>query len=201
MYRDSRKWSCDKIWGRGYKTVLSTPCSNSMLKPRFHTVLILNVGHQTFWVRYRIQTWARNVQILSMLKTVLNAVLSLRQTKMAAHVEIGRFRYQSSSFLTRCVARFQHPSCLQGVVNPFEEVVNKNDLTGTVLCLKRQYLLNICKLKRHTTTVRYSVAIIMFWWQFFGDGTIRLLLGPWQHKLTANCQTTFPQNCVLSLDE
>ena len=26
-------------WGRGYKTVLSTPCSNSMLKPRFHTVL------------------------------------------------------------------------------------------------------------------------------------------------------------------
>ena len=36
--------------------------------------------------------------------------------------------------------------------------------------------LNICKLKRQTTTVRYSVAIIMFW-QFFDDGTIRLLLG------------------------
>ena len=54
---------------------------------------------------------------------------------------------------------------------------NKNDLTGTVLCLKRRCLLNICKLTRQTTTVRYSVAIIMFWWQFFGDGTIRLLLG------------------------
>ena len=35
-------------WARGYNTVLSTPCSNSMLKPRFRTVLILNVGHQTF---------------------------------------------------------------------------------------------------------------------------------------------------------
>ena len=55
---------------------------------------------------------------------------------------------------------------------------NKNDLTGTVLCLKRRCLLNILKLKRQTTTVRsYSVAIIMYWWQFFGDGTIRLLLG------------------------
>ena len=74
-----------------------------MLKPRFHTVLIHNVGHQTFWVRYRTQTWARNVQILSMLKTVLNAVL--RQTKMK---EIGRF---------------QRPSRVRGVVVPFEEVV------------------------------------------------------------------------------
>ena len=27
-----------KTRGRGYKTVLSTLCSNSMLKPRFHTV-------------------------------------------------------------------------------------------------------------------------------------------------------------------
>ena len=35
-------------WGRGYKTVLRTACSKSMLKSRFHTVLILNVGHQTF---------------------------------------------------------------------------------------------------------------------------------------------------------
>ena len=26
-------------WGRGYKTVLSTLCSNSLLKPRFYTVL------------------------------------------------------------------------------------------------------------------------------------------------------------------
>ena len=54
---------------------------------------------------------------------------------------------------------------------------NKNDLTGTVLCLKRRCLLNICKLKWQTTTVRYSVTIIMFWWQFFGDGTISFLLG------------------------
>ena len=53
---------------------------------------------------------------------------------------------------------------------------NTNVLTDTVLCLKRQCLHYICKLKRQTTTVRYSVAIIMVWWQFFGDGTIRLLL-------------------------
>ena len=111
------------IRGRGYKTVLSNPCSNSMLKPRFHTVLILNVGHQSFWVRYRAQTWARNVQILTMLKTVLNAVL--RQIKMTAHVEIGLFRFQRqrSSFLTRCAVRFQNQSCLRGVVGPCEEVV------------------------------------------------------------------------------
>ena len=37
-----------------------------------------------------------------------------------------------------------------------------NDLTGTVVCLKRRCLLNICKLKRQTTTVRYSVAILCF---------------------------------------
>ena len=29
-----------KSWARCYKTVLSTPCSNSMLKPRFHIALI-----------------------------------------------------------------------------------------------------------------------------------------------------------------
>ena len=59
-----------------------------------------------------------------MLKTLLKAVL--KQTKMAAHVEIGRFRSQSSSFLTRCAVRFQRPSRLRqlrGVVDPFEEVV------------------------------------------------------------------------------
>ena len=52
----------------------------------------------------------------------------------------------------------------------FKKWCNKNVLTDTVLCLKRQCLLNICKLKRQMTTVRYSVAMIMFWWQFFGDG-------------------------------
>ena len=69
-----------------------------MLKPRFHTVLILNVGHQTFWVRYCTQTWARNVQILSMLNgaevikpysmLVLNSELRLgshAQLRMRAH--------------------------------------------------------------------------------------------------------------------
>ena len=56
-----------------------------------------------------------------MLKTMLNAVL--KQTKMAAHVEIGQFRSQSSSFWTRCAVRFQRPRRLRGVVDPFEEVV------------------------------------------------------------------------------
>ena len=56
-----------------------------------------------------------------MLNTMLSAVL--KQTKMAAHVEIGQFRSQSSSFWTRCAVRFQRPSRLRGVVDPFEEVV------------------------------------------------------------------------------
>ena len=47
----------------------------------------------------------------------------LKQTKMAAHVEIGQFRSQSSSFWTRCAVRFQRPSRLRGVIDPFEEVV------------------------------------------------------------------------------
>ena len=42
---------------------------------------------------------------------------------MAAHVEIGQFRSQISSFWTRCAVRFQRPSRLRGVVDPFEEVV------------------------------------------------------------------------------
>ena len=50
---------------------------------------------------------------------------------------------------------------------------NKNNLTDTVLCLKRQYLLNICKLKRQTTTVRYSVAIM-------GDLYFMQLSARWQ---------------------
>ena len=54
-------------------------------------------------------------------KTMLNAVL--KQTKMAAHVEISQFRSQSSSFWTSCAVRFQRPSRLRGVVDPFEEVV------------------------------------------------------------------------------
>ena len=37
--RCQRRSGMLEIWGRGYKTVLSTPCSNSMLKPRFHTVI------------------------------------------------------------------------------------------------------------------------------------------------------------------
>ena len=52
---------------------------------------------------------------------------------------------------------------------------NKNELTGTVLCLKRQCLLNIYTLKREMTTVRYSIAIIMFW--FFGDGHLAIPMG------------------------
>ena len=56
-----------------------------------------------------------------MLKTMLNAVL--KQTKMAAHAEIGRFHSQSSSFLTRSAVRFQRTSRLRGVIDPFEEVV------------------------------------------------------------------------------
>ena len=59
-----------------------------------------------------------------MLKTMLNAVL--KQTKMAAHAEIGRFHCQSSSFLTRSAVQFQRPSRLRGrrgVIDPFEEVV------------------------------------------------------------------------------
>ena len=67
---------------------------------------------------------------------------------------------------------------------------NKNDLTDTVLWLKRQCLQNICKLKRQTTTVRYSVAIIMFWWQVFGYGDHSFTA--WPHKLTI--RITFPQN-------
>ena len=58
-----------------------------------------------------------------MLKSMLNAVLRLRQKNMAANVEIGRFRCQSSSFLTRCAVRCQRPSRLRGVIDPFEEVV------------------------------------------------------------------------------
>ena len=141
-------------------------------------------------VRYRTQTAARNIQILSMLKTV-------QQTKMAAHVEIGRFRCQSSSFLIRsaddCAVQFQRPSRLRVVVDSFElkRPCSKNDLTDTVLCLNRQCLQNICKLKRQTTTVRYSVAIIMFWWQIFGDGDHSFTA--WRHKLTI--RTTFPKNC------
>ena len=89
---------------------------------------------------------------VSMLKSELNALL--RETTMAANTEIGRFRCQSS---VRCAVRFQRH--LRGVVVPFEEVVYV--LTETVLCLKRQYLLNICKLKRQTMIVRYSdVAIV-----------------------------------------
>ena len=75
---------------------------------------------------------------------------------------------------------------------------NKNDLKNTVLCLNGSVnLLNICKLMRQTTTERYSVAIIMFWWQFFSDGTIRPFVSCLADKLTANCQIKFPQNCVI----
>ena len=59
-----------------------------------------------------------------------------------------------------------------------------NVLTDTGLCLEGQSLLNICKLKRQTMTVRYSVAIIMFWWQFFGDADGYHSFTTWQHKLT-----------------
>ena len=90
-----------------------------------------------------------------MLKTVLNAVL--RQTKMAAHVEIGRFHCQSLSCLTGCAVRVAYKVSIH-----LNWWCNKNDLTDTVLCLKWQCLLNICKLKRQTTTVRYSVAIIIY---------------------------------------
>ena len=44
-------------------------------------------------------------------------------------------------------------------------------------------------------TVIYIVAIIMFWWQFFGDGDHSFTA--WRHKLMTNCRvirTTFPQN-------
>ena len=91
-----------------------------------------------------------------MLKTVLNAVL--RQTKMVAHIEIGRFHCQSLSCLTGCAVRVAY-KVLSIHLNWW---CNKNDLTDTVLCLKWQCLLNICKLKRQTTTVRYSVAIIIY---------------------------------------
>jgi len=144
-----------------------------MLKPRFHTVLIFNVGHQTFWIRYRTQTWARNVQILSMLKSVLNAVL--RQTQLWSR---RNWSITLSKFVVFDVqSDFSIRVAYEVLSIHLKRWCNKNDLTDTVLCLKRQCLLNICKLKRQTTTVRYSVAIIMFWWQFFGDGTIRLLLG------------------------
>ena len=59
-----------------------------------------------------------------MLKTMLNGDNAvLKQKKMAAHVEISQFRSQSSSFLTRYAVRFQRPSRLRSVVDPFEEVV------------------------------------------------------------------------------
>jgi len=50
-----------------YKTVLGVPCSEFHAQASFSC----RQAHrfQTFWVRYRSQTWARNVQILSMLKS------------------------------------------------------------------------------------------------------------------------------------
>ena len=128
---------------------------------------------------------------MSMFKTVLNAVL--RQPKMVAHVEIGRFRCQSSSFLIRYAFRFQRPSRLRVLSIHLKRWCNKNNLTDTVLCIKGQYSLNICKFKRQTTTVRYSVAIIMFWWQFFGYWDPSFTA--WRHMPHGHSRATFPQNC------
>jgi len=59
--------------------------------------------------------------------------------------------------------------------------IHTNVLTDIVLCLKRQYLLNICKLMRQTRTIRYNVAIIIFG----GNFSIRdHSFTTWRHKLT-----------------
>ena len=77
--------------GQGYKTVLSTPCSNSMLKPRFHTVLNAQRRSPNFLstVSYSDLSMERSNPEYAQDHGMLNAVL--KQTKMAAHAEIGRF--------------------------------------------------------------------------------------------------------------
>ena len=132
-----------------------------------------------------------------MLKTMLNAVLkqtwAWQLTKKLVNfvVKVRRFGQDVQSDFSVRVA-------YEVLSIHLKRWCNKNDLTGTVLCLKRRCLLNICKLKRQTSIERYSVAIIMFWWQFFGDGTIRFLLGDTSSRSIV--RRNFPQT-VLSLDE
>ena len=108
---------------RAYKTVLSYSVpklhAQASLSRRGHTQRRSPNFLST--VSYSDLTAERPNLEYAQVKTVLNAVL--RQTKMAADVEIGRFRCKSSSFWTRCAVRFQRPSRLRGVVDPFEEVV------------------------------------------------------------------------------
>ena len=153
--------------GRGYKTVLSTPCSNSMLNPRFHTVLNAQRRSPNF------------------LSTVSYSDLSTERPNPEYAQDRAQRRTQTnkdgSSRRNWSISLSKFDFSVRVDYEVLSIHLKKwcihNDLTGTVLCLKRRCLLNICKLKRQTTTVRYSVAIIIFWWQFFDDGTIRLLLG------------------------
>ena len=53
----------------------------------------------------------------------VNDVLKVRQTQMAANVEICRFRFNTSKLLSRYAVQFLRPSRLRGVVGLFEEAV------------------------------------------------------------------------------
>ena len=78
---------------------------------------------------------------------------------------------------------------------------NKNDFTDIdiVLCLKWQCFLNSCKLKRQTTTMRYSVAIIVF---FADEGPFVHSFSAWRHKFTPKAiAERFVLGTVVSLDK
>ena len=136
-----------------------------------------------------------------MLWTLLNAIL--KQTKMAAHVEIRRIRCPSSMFSRRNAARYQRPSRFRDVINPFEEVV-QHEISERFRVMPQTALFteHLSNLAGDTTTQCCYVYVLVAPFRRRGPFVYRYCLAIQFHvQLPSSSYETLLQNSVVYLDD